>query len=151
MAPTYKSKSVALTECPQRRGVCTKVYTTTRYRLPGRPTILVIIPLRSGAPRPPEGWVSVFIVLAIARHQIARLQQRDIARHNRVQGQTHRLAVAQQVNLPDQALLEFFDRLRGGIFLRETEQAAADDDYQNDCRIDPLSQEQRQGRPDDQD
>lgn len=28
-APTYKSKSVALTECPQRRGVCTKVYTTT--------------------------------------------------------------------------------------------------------------------------
>jgi small subunit ribosomal protein S12 len=25
----YKSKSVALTECPQRRGVCTKVYTTT--------------------------------------------------------------------------------------------------------------------------
>lgn len=28
-APTFKSKSVALTECPQRRGVCTKVYTTT--------------------------------------------------------------------------------------------------------------------------
>ena len=28
-APTYKRKSVALTECPQRRGVCTKVYTTT--------------------------------------------------------------------------------------------------------------------------
>ena len=27
--PTYKSKSVALTDCPQRRGVCTKVYTTT--------------------------------------------------------------------------------------------------------------------------
>ena len=25
----YKSKSVALTSCPQRRGVCTKVYTTT--------------------------------------------------------------------------------------------------------------------------
>ena len=28
-APTFKSKSVALDECPQRRGVCTKVYTTT--------------------------------------------------------------------------------------------------------------------------
>ena len=28
-APVYKSKSIALTECPQRRGVCTKVYTTT--------------------------------------------------------------------------------------------------------------------------
>ncbi len=28
-APEFKSKSVALTECPQRRGVCTKVYTTT--------------------------------------------------------------------------------------------------------------------------
>ncbi len=28
-APTFKSKSVALAECPQRRGVCTKVYTTT--------------------------------------------------------------------------------------------------------------------------
>ena len=28
-APTYKSKSVALTRSPQRRGVCTKVYTTT--------------------------------------------------------------------------------------------------------------------------
>ena len=27
--PEYKSKSVALTRCPQRRGVCTKVYTTT--------------------------------------------------------------------------------------------------------------------------
>ena len=27
--PVYKSKSVALTRCPQRRGVCTKVYTTT--------------------------------------------------------------------------------------------------------------------------
>lgn len=27
--PTFKSKSVALAECPQRRGVCTKVYTTT--------------------------------------------------------------------------------------------------------------------------
>lgn len=27
--PEYKSKSVALTSCPQRRGVCTKVYTTT--------------------------------------------------------------------------------------------------------------------------
>ena len=27
--PTNKSKSVALTECPQRRGVCTRVYTTT--------------------------------------------------------------------------------------------------------------------------
>ena len=27
--PTFKSKSVALGECPQRRGVCTKVYTTT--------------------------------------------------------------------------------------------------------------------------
>lgn len=26
---TYKSKSPALKECPQRRGVCTKVYTTT--------------------------------------------------------------------------------------------------------------------------
>ncbi|QQR85121.1 MAG: 30S ribosomal protein S12 [Flavobacteriales bacterium] len=26
---TYASKSVALTRCPQRRGVCTKVYTTT--------------------------------------------------------------------------------------------------------------------------
>ncbi|MCL4281972.1 MAG: 30S ribosomal protein S12 [Flavobacteriales bacterium] len=28
-SPTFKSKSVALAECPQRRGVCTKVYTTT--------------------------------------------------------------------------------------------------------------------------
>jgi small subunit ribosomal protein S12 len=28
-APTYKSKSVALMRNPQRRGVCTKVYTTT--------------------------------------------------------------------------------------------------------------------------
>ena len=27
--PQYKSKSIALTACPQRRGVCTKVYTTT--------------------------------------------------------------------------------------------------------------------------
>ena len=27
--PVYKSKSIALTACPQRRGVCTKVYTTT--------------------------------------------------------------------------------------------------------------------------
>ena len=27
--PEYKSKSIALTGCPQRRGVCTKVYTTT--------------------------------------------------------------------------------------------------------------------------
>ncbi len=27
--PEYKSKSVALTGCPQRLGVCTKVYTTT--------------------------------------------------------------------------------------------------------------------------
>ncbi|MFZ4785414.1 MAG: 30S ribosomal protein S12, partial [Flavobacteriales bacterium] len=26
---TYRSKSAALTSCPQRRGVCTKVYTTT--------------------------------------------------------------------------------------------------------------------------
>ena len=26
---TYRSKSVALDSCPQRRGVCTKVYTTT--------------------------------------------------------------------------------------------------------------------------
>lgn len=26
---TYKTKSPALTECPQRRGVCTRVYTTT--------------------------------------------------------------------------------------------------------------------------
>ena len=26
---TYKSKSPALDECPQRRGVCTRVYTTT--------------------------------------------------------------------------------------------------------------------------
>jgi small subunit ribosomal protein S12 len=26
---TYKSKSPALTSCPQRRGVCTRVYTTT--------------------------------------------------------------------------------------------------------------------------
>ncbi|MFM7105115.1 MAG: hypothetical protein ACKOW8_06300, partial [Flavobacteriales bacterium] len=26
---TYRSKSVALDACPQRRGVCTKVYTTT--------------------------------------------------------------------------------------------------------------------------
>ena len=25
--PTVKSKSIALTQCPQRRGVCTKVYT----------------------------------------------------------------------------------------------------------------------------
>ncbi len=28
-AVEYKSKSQALTSCPQRRGVCTKVYTTT--------------------------------------------------------------------------------------------------------------------------
>ena len=27
--PVYKSKSIALKSCPQRRGVCTKVYTTT--------------------------------------------------------------------------------------------------------------------------
>ncbi len=27
--PVYKSKSIALKACPQRRGVCTKVYTTT--------------------------------------------------------------------------------------------------------------------------
>jgi hypothetical protein len=27
--PTNKSKSAALDSCPQRRGVCTKVYTTT--------------------------------------------------------------------------------------------------------------------------
>ncbi|MCD6066710.1 MAG: ribosomal protein [Bacteroidetes bacterium] len=27
--PTNKSKSIALKSCPQRRGVCTKVYTTT--------------------------------------------------------------------------------------------------------------------------
>ena len=26
---TKKSKSIALTSCPQRRGVCTRVYTTT--------------------------------------------------------------------------------------------------------------------------
>ena len=26
---TYRSKSIALDSCPQRRGVCTKVYTTT--------------------------------------------------------------------------------------------------------------------------
>ena len=26
---TYRNKSAALTACPQRRGVCTKVYTTT--------------------------------------------------------------------------------------------------------------------------
>ncbi|WP_298789680.1 30S ribosomal protein S12, partial [uncultured Campylobacter sp.] len=26
---TFKSKSPALKECPQRRGVCTRVYTTT--------------------------------------------------------------------------------------------------------------------------
>ena len=26
---TYKSKSSALESCPQRRGVCTRVYTTT--------------------------------------------------------------------------------------------------------------------------
>ena len=28
-APTYKSQSPALDNCPQRRGVCTRVYTTT--------------------------------------------------------------------------------------------------------------------------
>ena len=28
-APTYKSQSPALDNCPQRRGVCTSVYTTT--------------------------------------------------------------------------------------------------------------------------
>ena len=28
-APTYKSQSPALDKCPQRRGVCTRVYTTT--------------------------------------------------------------------------------------------------------------------------
>src|SRR5690606_22102592 len=28
-APTYKSNSPALENCPQRRGVCTRVYTTT--------------------------------------------------------------------------------------------------------------------------
>ena len=28
-ALTYKSKSPALDSCPQRRGVCTRVYTTT--------------------------------------------------------------------------------------------------------------------------
>ena len=28
-AKTWKSKSPALTSCPQRRGVCTRVYTTT--------------------------------------------------------------------------------------------------------------------------
>jgi small subunit ribosomal protein S12 len=28
-APKYKSKSPALTSCPQRRGVCTRVFTTT--------------------------------------------------------------------------------------------------------------------------
>lgn len=28
-AMKYKSKSPALTDCPQRRGVCTRVYTTT--------------------------------------------------------------------------------------------------------------------------
>jgi len=27
--PTYKSKSPAMVNCPQRRGVCTRVYTTT--------------------------------------------------------------------------------------------------------------------------
>jgi small subunit ribosomal protein S12 len=27
---TKKSKSVALDSCPQRRGVCTRVYTTTK-------------------------------------------------------------------------------------------------------------------------
>ena len=29
LKPTNKSKSAALDSCPQRRGVCTKVYTTT--------------------------------------------------------------------------------------------------------------------------
>ena len=28
-SPKYKSKAPALTSCPQRRGVCTRVYTTT--------------------------------------------------------------------------------------------------------------------------
>lgn len=28
-APIYRSKSPALAKCPQRRGVCTRVYTTT--------------------------------------------------------------------------------------------------------------------------
>ena len=28
---TKKSKSVALDSCPQRRGVCTRVYTTTQF------------------------------------------------------------------------------------------------------------------------
>lgn len=30
---TYKSKSPALANCPQRRGVCTRVYTTTPKNL----------------------------------------------------------------------------------------------------------------------
>jgi small subunit ribosomal protein S12 len=29
VVPTWKSKSAALQQCPQRRGVCTRVYTTT--------------------------------------------------------------------------------------------------------------------------
>jgi small subunit ribosomal protein S12 len=29
VAPKYKSKSPALASCPQRRGVCTRVFTTT--------------------------------------------------------------------------------------------------------------------------
>ncbi|MDI9346921.1 MAG: 30S ribosomal protein S12 [Methylacidiphilales bacterium] len=29
LSPSYKTKVPALTSCPQRRGVCTRVYTTT--------------------------------------------------------------------------------------------------------------------------
>jgi small subunit ribosomal protein S12 len=42
---TYTSKSRALDACPQRRGVCLRVYTTT----PKKPHLLTYTPLFLGA------------------------------------------------------------------------------------------------------
>ena len=87
---------------------------------------------------------------AVGRDQIAGRQQDDIAGHDRAD--RHHLfdAVPHDAACQRQARLQLLDRRGRAVLLKEAEQRAAEHDRQNDRRVHPLLQHQRDRGGEDQ-
>ena len=80
---------------------------------------------------------------AVGRDQIACRKKNEITGYDSADG--HRLLhpVPHHAAHQREAFLQLFDRHGRPVFLKETEQGAAEDDRQNDRRVHPLLQHQR--------
>ena len=80
---------------------------------------------------------------SVSGNQIACRQQDEVAGHDGAHGHNQFNAVPHDAARQRQPVFQFLDRRRCPVFLKEAEQRASEYDRQNNGRVHPLLQQQR--------